>query len=236
MGYKYQIDETMTIQNKILYLHCHCITKSIAVWCLQPNLIQIHSISSLTSLLSNVTDIKSFAHHFIVSSATIFICSYLLGIDWNEVVETCFVHNRYGDVYQLSPLSILFDLKQNKKQKKQSLEQMLAMKDDNVYLAHVYKLLCSLQKSYEYVEQFEQKKTNENNLWNIWRAHIKRLFHIILFNINQQTIEKKDCHYFDHCHLFQIIKISKMLFGKYKKMKEIHQHFGRILNAEISAL
>ena len=53
-------------------------------------------------------DVRSFTQHFIVSSATIFVSSYIMGLDWNEVLETCFIHDQYGDVYQLSPLSILF--------------------------------------------------------------------------------------------------------------------------------
>lgn len=224
------------IKNKILYLECHCVAKHVAIWCLQWNLIQIHSVHSMNYLLCNVTDIQSFAHHFIVSSAAIFVCGYLLALNWNEVSQTCFVHPRFGDVYQMNPVSILCDVEKPKFSLDEVLKNAVDGGGENVYLMHIHKMLKSLQKSYDHVMEMDKDKKKENNLWNIWQMHAKRLFHIILFNLNQQQIDKQQKRYFDHSNFHQIAQLVQMLFGKEMKMNGVAHaaHFGEILHAEIN--
>merc|ERR1711902_339973 len=97
--------------------------------------------------------------------------------DWNEVLETCFVHDQYGDVYQLSPLSILF----NSKNYKQSLNEMLNGIDNNnyyknVFLLHIHKLLTSLQSINDTNNNdIDDDNKQYENLWNIWIDQVKTL-------------------------------------------------------------
>eukprot|EP01083_Nonionella_stella_P311468 1110772_1 len=211
MQYVYELMNCMwrPIHNKILFLQCQSIAKNIGVWCLRAHLIHMHSVSKWNVINS---------HHFIVSSATIFVASYIMGLDWNEVLQTCFVCLEYGDVYQLSPLSILFDCASER-----PFNQMLHDDHmrDNVFLLYIFKCLQLIDS------------TNKNSLWQQWLLHVKRLFNIIVFNINESSFNKDKKHYFDHSHLFQIIQLTKMLFAKQIKMHRITNHFSNLLNAQL---
>ena len=246
----------VTLNNSILYLGCESITKYIGIWKIKGNLVHCASTSSLYEVLQQrmkyFHDIRSFTQHFIVSSASVFVSSYIIGLDWNEVLETCFIHDQYGDVYQLSPLSILFNAKNYKKSiikiidgidKEEMNEKLNKNKNKNnnnnknVFLLHIHKLLISLQDLYQKCQDDKQYE----NLWNIWCKQVKRILNIIIFNIDKSKIDKWDKDRFDYSNLYQILYLSKLLYcnNNYNNNDQVvinsnamTQHFSNIIRIE----
>merc|ERR1712154_77308 len=118
----------ITISNKVLLLDCKAITHNVGIWRLKPHLIQLKAVKSIMDLMESTTDdseSRLFVHHFVVSSATIFVASYLMGLEWSEVLETCFVETRFGDLHQLSPISVFSELSHHREDVGKSVDEVL---------------------------------------------------------------------------------------------------------------
>merc|ERR1712087_1007305 len=203
--YQYVIPNSsdVSISNKVLFLGCQSVTANIGLWRLEPHLIQLGSVRSMEGS-------HLFTCHFMVSSATLFVTAYLMGMEWSEVLETCFLHSRFGDLYQLSPLSILFRLS-HRERGATSLDKMLQSHlematsgnhadeaDRNVFLLHILRLMQSAG----------------DQLCAQWISHVKRLVHIVMFNVNDSSLEEmKSPQYFDHSHLFQLVQLCQLMFA-----------------------
>merc|ERR1712151_1123170 len=93
--------------------------------------------------------------------------------------------------------------------------------DRNVFLLHILRLLQSA----------------DDQLCTQWILHVKRLFHIVMFNVNDSSLEEmKSPQYFDHSHLFQLVQLCQLMFSSRQSVvskQDILHHFANMLRSEM---
>merc|ERR1712083_959247 len=94
--------------------------------------------------------------------------------------------------------------------------------DSNVFLLHILRLM----------------QTADDQLCVQWISHVERLFHIVMFNVNESSLEEmKSPQYFDHSHLFQLVQLCQLMFANKQRTvseQDILHHFANMLRLEMA--
>ena len=160
-----------------------------------------------------------------------FVVGYVLGFEWNELVNNCFVNLHNGDVYQCMPISIFCRFA---KGQVVALEEIIdkdtdVTKIDNVYVKCVLKLLNGIEEEFhrEMIhdesneDKLESSSLDKVSLFEEWKNTVRRLFNIVCYGIDSNStnvpfssdlIQSQD-------NLYHVIQLSQLLFSDSKTLK-----------------